>query len=40
MRPVAVYLRTLQPQTIKTENTRDYHFVSYLEGEMGKGSEK
>jgi integrase/recombinase XerD len=37
-RLVAVYLRTLtSPQTIKTYNTEISMFVSYLEGEMGKG---
>src|SRR5919107_477597 len=37
-RLVAVYLRTLSsPQTIKTYNTEIAMFVSYLEGEMGKG---
>src|ERR671913_1486903 len=37
-RLVAVYLRTLtSPQTIKTYNTEIIMFVSYLEGEMGKG---
>ncbi len=37
-RLVAVYLRTLtSPQTIKTYNTELMLFVSYLEGELGKG---
>ena len=37
-RLVAVYLRTLtSPQTIKTYNTEILMFVSYLEGELGKG---
>src|SRR5918995_3078874 len=37
-RLVALYLRTLtSPQTIKTYNTEITMFVSYLEGEMGKG---
>ncbi len=37
-RLVSVYLRTLtSPQTIKTYNTEISMFVSYLEGEMGKG---
>src|SRR5215217_7286459 len=37
-RLVAVYLRTLtSPQTIKTYNTELSLFISFLEGEMGKG---
>ncbi|HLL98673.1 MAG TPA: tyrosine-type recombinase/integrase [Rubrobacteraceae bacterium] len=40
-RLVAVYLRTLtSPQTIKTYNTELRMFVSYLEGEKGKGLEE
>jgi integrase/recombinase XerD len=37
-RLISVYLRTLtSPQTIKTYNTELRMFVSYLEGEIGKG---
>jgi len=37
-RLVSVYLRTLSSsQTIKTYNTEIFMFVSYLEGELGKG---
>ena len=37
-RLITVYLRTLtSPQTIKTYNTELRMFVSYVEGEMGKG---
>jgi len=37
-RLLAVYLRTLSsPQTIKTYNTEIVMFVSFLEGELGKG---
>src|SRR5688500_20258704 len=37
-RLVAVYLRTLtSPQTIKTYNTELALFITFLEGEMGKG---
>src|SRR5215217_8835542 len=37
-RLITVYLRTLtSPQTIKTYNTELRMFVSYLEGEIGKG---
>ena len=40
-RLVSVYLRTLtSPQTIKTYNTELRMFVSYLEGEIGKGLEE
>jgi site-specific recombinase XerD len=39
-RLISVYLRTLtSPQTIKTYNTELRMFVSYVEGEMGKGLE-
>src|ERR687896_1755158 len=39
-RLIAVYLRTLtSPQTIKTYNTELRMFVSYAEGELGKGLE-
>ena len=39
-RLITVYLRTLtSPQTIKTYNTELRMFVSYLEGEIGKGLE-
>jgi integrase/recombinase XerD len=39
-RLITVYLRTLtSPQTIKTYNTELRMFVSYVEGEMGKGLE-
>jgi integrase/recombinase XerD len=39
-RLISTYLRTLTaPQTIKTYNTELRMFVSYLEGEMGKGLE-
>src|SRR5688572_14497688 len=37
-RLVALYLRTLtSPQTIKTYNTELALFITFLEGEMGKG---
>src|ERR687894_1702192 len=37
-RLIALYLRTLSsPQTIKTYNTELRMFVSYVEGELGKG---
>src|ERR671912_2200979 len=37
-RLVAVYLRTLtSPQTIKTYNTELSLFISFVEGEVGKG---
>jgi integrase/recombinase XerD len=40
-RLITVYLRTLtSPQTIKTYNTELRMFVSYLEGEAGKGLEE
>jgi integrase/recombinase XerD len=40
-RLISVYLRTLtSPQTIKTYNTELRMFVSYLEGEIGKGLEE
>jgi integrase/recombinase XerD len=40
-RLIAVYLRTLSsPQTIKTYNTELRMFLSYLEGEIGKGLEE
>jgi len=40
-RLIAVYLRTLtSPQTIKTYNTELRMFVSYVEGELGKGLEE
>jgi integrase/recombinase XerD len=40
-RLISVYLRTLtSPQTIKTYNTELRMFVSYIEGEMGKGLEE
>jgi len=40
-RLISVYLRTLtSPQTIKTYNTELRMFISYLEGEMGKGLEE
>src|SRR5215212_10939026 len=40
-RLITVYLRTLtSPQTIKTYNTELRMFVSYLEGEIGKGLEE
>jgi integrase/recombinase XerD len=40
-RLITVYLRTLtSPQTIKTYNTELRMFVSYLEGELGKGLEE
>ncbi len=40
-RLISVYLRTLtSPQTIKTYNTELRMFVSYLEGEIGKGLEQ
>jgi integrase/recombinase XerD len=38
---ISVYLRTLtSPQTIKTYNTELRMFLSYLEGEIGKGLEE
>jgi site-specific recombinase XerD len=40
-RLISVYLRTLtSPQTIKTYNTELRMFLSYLEGEIGKGLEE
>jgi integrase/recombinase XerD len=40
-RLISVYLRTLTaPQTIKTYNTELRMFVSYLEGEIGRGLEE
>jgi integrase/recombinase XerD len=40
-RLISVYLRTLTaPQTIKTYNTELRMFLSYLEGEIGKGLEE
>jgi integrase/recombinase XerD len=40
-RLISVYLRTLtSPQTIKTYNTELRMFLSYLEGELGKGLEE
>jgi integrase/recombinase XerD len=40
-RLISVYLRTLtSPQTIKTYNTELHMFLSYLEGEVGKGLEE
>ena len=40
-RLIAIYLRTLtSPQTKKTYNTEIRMFVSYLEGEVGKGVEE
>jgi integrase/recombinase XerD len=40
-RLITVYLRTLtSPQTIKTYNTELRMFISYIEGEMGKGLEE
>jgi integrase/recombinase XerD len=40
-RLITVYLRTLtSPQTLKTYNTELRMFVSYLEGELGKGLEE
>src|SRR5918998_4853711 len=40
-RLISTYLRTLtSPQTIKTYNTELRMFVSYLEGEIGKGLEQ
>src|SRR5215213_10348259 len=40
-RLISIYLRTLtSPQTIKTYNTELRMFISFIEGELGKGLEE